>query len=208
MNTFYSFNPIRFGLLYVFVFLLFSSLHAQDHLSFKKIVKGPTPAPNRTPDMSVAPEKFEADVDGGSFYVNITYKKNALQNCTARYLFDWQFSSAVNQLKKGQPVQITYTVTMVEGPCPAGKAKMVVNAASGFSDEFKSLGVRHAGGISVKPARWIEAGVNGKSKTAVATLDVFNPKVKNASLRLAFESTGYVGSEKLHYELVYLFEGK
>ncbi len=184
----------------------YNTLNAQDFLGFSQIVSGPTPAPSSTPEQSVKPYLLEANTQGGVFEVSVNHKVGASEFCRATYLFEWKFSAPVDRLYKDQPIDITYTVSLLSSPCKAGGGKMVVQAASGASNEFKALGIRNAGGITLQPTKWLQVGENAPKQTSVTRINAYNPMVDIGTFKINFESTGYVGSERLHYEVVYVFE--
>ncbi len=197
---------LRVGFLVISIIYLFQPiLTAQDFLGFKEVIIGPTPAPNHPPELSVKPSNVEVTTQGGTFEASIKYKQSATEYCTARYRFEWRFSEPVDKLFKGQPVDIEFKATLLSAPCKAGTGKTIVMAASGASPQFKESGIRYAGGLSVKPTKWIQVG-STNTETFVSTINVLNPSVQYATFKFNFESSGYVGSERLHYEAVYVFE--
>ena len=149
--------------------------------------------------------KIEANIHGGMMELTINYKVGANQFCPARYRFDWRFLKPVSRLYKNQPLNVQYEVKLLTGACKAGTAKMIVHASAGFSPNYQRLGIR-SGGLTVKPAKWLQVGSAARGQSHLATINAYNPSVQYGTIRINFESTGYVGSEKLHYEVVYVFQ--
>ncbi len=183
-------------------------LNAQDALEFREVIIGPTPTSDRTPAQSVKPVNLKADTRGGSFEVNIQHKKNATQDCASTYQFDWEFSQPINELKKGQKIDISYSVTRLGSSCPTGKARIFVHTATGSSPQFKQTGVSNSIGIGIQPFKWIEAGFHQQTERHTSKLLVLNPGVKNSTLKFSFDSSDELGGEQFHYEVVYIFENK
>jgi hypothetical protein len=92
---------------------------------------------------------------------------------------------------------------MVEGPCQSDQGKMIVTSTTGFSPPFRNTGIRPRPGIKVNNGKWISTG--DASYATTAQISVFNT-TGPATLKFQLESVGPVGSSRLHYEVVYLFE--
>ena len=186
-----------------FLLLLFASGYAQDYLEFKQIIAGSYQAPGSKPENGILPKHVNLTTMGGNLEARIKFKQAGNNYCHAVYRFEWKFSEPIDRLYKDKTINVEYRVTMVEGPCQGDQGKMIVTNASGFSPEFRKTGIRPRPGITVSEGKWISTG--DASYATTAQISVFNT-AGPATLKLNFESVGLIGSSRLHYEVVYLFE--
>ena len=192
-------------LIYALLTLFSSTLQGQDFLGFKQVILGPYKAFNRNPNQSIMPGRFDANSFGGYAELTVNHLVGN-RKCPTKYQFNWKFLKPVDRLYKNQPVQLQYEVKLLGQACQAGKAKMIAHAAGGFSPNFQRTGIRNSGGLTVKPANWVQAGFSGPVQSHLTTINVFNPSVQYGTVRLNFEVTGYRGSDMAHFEVIYIFQ--
>ena len=191
-------------LLLFFLFSLYQAIPGQEFLGFKEIITGSYNVAGSTSEQGVKPILIDATTEGGILEVSVKFKQAGNQFCTAKYRFEWNFSESVDQLSKGQSIPVDYRSTLLSSPCSSANAKMIVTEAIGISPFFKQTGVKGVGGLTVENKKWTAAGTS--TKTSTSTLKIFNTSNQYATIKINFESTGIVGSERLHFEVVYLFE--
>ena len=197
------FSPRFFtSLLFALTLAVFNG-QAQEDLEFKETITGSYLVAGSQPKDGVLPKHVELTTSGGQLEARIKFKQAGNKYCEALYRFEWEFSEPIDRLYKDQTVNVHYRVTLVEGPCKADKGKMIVTSASGLSPQFKNTGLRVRPGLRVTNGKWISTGDDTASATA--QLNVYNT-TGPATLKLQLESSGLIGSSKLHYEVVYLFE--
>ena len=197
-----------FRLFPVFFFLVLSllpvKLIGQDYFGLKEIISGTYPVIGSSVDEGVKPELLELNSMGGVLEASVKFKSGANRQCTGKYRFEWKFSKAVDQLTVGESIDINHSASSIGSSCSGTSAKMIVMDGVGNSPEFKSTGVTRISGISVSKRKWISAAQPAQVSTAKAT--VLNTSNQHATIKLNFDIYGPIGSERMHYEVVYLFE--
>ncbi|MCB0795967.1 MAG: hypothetical protein KDB88_14625 [Flavobacteriales bacterium] len=173
------------------------------HLLLKDIITGPYQVPGSRPEESVLPKRVMLNATGGNLEATIKVKQAGDQRCHATYRFEWRFSQPIDSLSTEVAVNVDYRITLVEGPCTGDQGKMILMAATGFSPTFKDTGIRPRPAIKVTDGKWISTG--DASYATMATIKAFNTDGP-ATLKFNLESVAPVGSSRLHYEVVYLFE--
>lgn len=188
---------------FFFIFLIIGFGQAQDYLELKHIISGSYQAPGSKPEDGVLPKHVYLGAGGGNLEARLKFKQAGNHFCSAVYRFEWEFSQPIDRLYKDVSVNVTYRVTLVEGPCKSDQGKMIVTNASGFSPAFKNTGIRARPGIKVTEGKWISTG--DASYATMGKINVFNT-TGPSTLKVNIESVGLVGSSRLHYEVVYVFE--
>ena len=181
----------------------FGRTQAQDFLRFQRIIAGSYDVYGDKAHEGDLPRHVSLTTKGGSLESTIKFKQAGNNYCHAVYRFEWKFSSPIDRLYKGDKINVDYRVTLVEGPCINDRAKLIVNSSSGMSPQFKKTGIRPRPAIRVNGGKWISTG--DASYATTAQIEVFNTNGP-ATLKFQLESTGPIGSSRLHYEVVYLFE--
>ncbi len=201
MKTTLLFSPFLFALFFWIAFPAMGA--AQDYLECKQIITGSYQVPGSKPEEGILPKHVNLTTAAGNLEAGIKFKQAGNNYCHAVYRFEWRFSQPIDRLHEGQSINVDYRVTLVEGPCQSDQGKMIATNATGFSPQFRATGIRPRPGIKVTNGKWISTGDASYAATAqVSVFDVTGP----ATLKLQLESVGPVGSGRLHYEVVYLFE--
>ncbi len=201
MKTTNLFTSLSFSLFWLITFP--SINYAQDFLEFKQVIAGSYQAPGSKPENGILPKHVSLNTGGGNLEATLKVKQAGNKFCFATYRFEWKFSQPIDRLYKDVSVNVDYRVTLVEGPCTGDQGKMIVTNASGFSPAFRNTGIRPRPAIKVTDGKWINTG--DASYATTAKIGVFNT-TGPATLKLNLESVAPVGSSRLHYEVVYLFE--
>ncbi|MBT8220909.1 MAG: hypothetical protein KJP00_13850 [Bacteroidia bacterium] len=191
----------------IFLSFFFFSLQtsAQDYFGLKEIVSGTFPVIGSNIEDGIRPYLLEANSAGGTLEAAVQFKTGTTQYCTGSYRFEWKFSTPVDRLGVGQSVEIEYTARIIEGSaCRSSTGKMIVMDGVGLSNEFKSTGITRVSGISVQNRKWLNA--QSPTQTYTSTAKVINASNKHATIKFNFDVYGSRGSERMHYEVVYLFE--
>ena len=185
------------------VHAILTTVEAQDFLKFKQLISGSYQVPGSKPENGIMPKHVNVNTTGGNLEATVKFKQAGNKYCHAVYRFEWKFSDPIDRLYKNQSLNVDYRVTLVEGPCTGDLGKMIVTSASGFSPQFRNTGIRISPGIKVNNGKWISTG--DASYGTTAQINVFNT-TGPATLKVQIESSGLVGSSRLHYEVVYLFD--
>jgi hypothetical protein len=184
-------------------FLLPAESRAQEFLEFKDIVAGSYDALGSKAEQGILPKHVMLNTIGGNLEATLKVKQRGDDYCFADYRFEWKFSQPVDRLYEGVSVNVDYRVTLVQGPCVGDQGKMIVAQAGGFSPVFRATGIRPRPGIRVVDGKWIQTGDASYGSTAkIQVFDTTGPAV----FKLNLESVAPVGSSRLHYELVYVYE--
>ena len=203
---FYKSNLFRlFPVIFFLVLgLLPENLIAQDYFGLKDIISGTYPVIGSSVDEGVKPDLLELHSSGGTLEASVRFKSGPNRHCTGKYRFEWQFSQNIDRIVVGQSIDVKHSASSIGTSCPGTSAKMIVMDGVGTSPEFKATGVKRVSGISVSKRKWITATQPKQASTATAT--VINASNQHATIKLNFDIYGPAGSERLHYEVIYLFE--
>lgn len=203
MKTRYFSSQVTAFLIIFFMLISFSHLSAQDFMGLKEVITGSYNVPGSTPEMGITPEIKELNDMGGLMEVTLKYKSGMNQFCESRYSFKWEFNKSIKSFKPAQSIEVTYDSDLVSTDCNSGSAKMIVTDAIGSSSEFKNKNLSGIGGFTVVNKSWISDASELTGKSVIKLISTSN---RYATLKLNFESTAPVGSERLHFEVVYIFE--
>lgn len=185
-----------------------SSLHA-DSLSFEKVIHGSYTAAGSPAENGKKPKVKEPNTSGGEAEVTLVF--NYFIDTSATFTFDWQFSEDIASLKVGDTVTVTYSVAVKGDPGASGYARIIPLHGMGLSTEFKDFksvaNLTQVQGLSVPKRQWASSAPSGKhTQTAELKVVPFGATTEYAALKLNMESGGPLGSDRLHYEVVYLFK--
>jgi hypothetical protein len=203
LSTYFQSCLLNFTLLIACFACSIQSNVAQDVYYLKEIITGSYNVYGSPPEDGVIPDLGITNSSGGSLDAVLKIKSGASDFCQAEYQFVWQFETPIDTWTKGQQIKVDYYTDILGSGCQSASGKMIVTESVGVSPQFKALNLSGIAGFSVANKKWQSETDRGP---AVSTISLYNTGSKYATIKLNFESTGPIGSDRLHYEVVYLFE--
>lgn len=196
-------KPLHAILLCCFLSLLIIPFSASGQFYiFKEVVVGSYASPGSTPSEGSVPTELDTTTLGGLMEAEVQFRQAGNKLCTEKYQFTWSFTRPIDTMEVGDQIQLSYQAKTLGGNCTSASAKMIGTSARGMSPSFAATGYTDIGGLTHSGGGWIKTDSGFKT----TTVKVINASRDYATIRINFESTGPIGSEKLHFEVVYVLE--